>query len=91
MTYRSLYWDDNGARLKNFSGAAKSGAVSVVKIEIEVSHPFRFASLLQDLAEIRRDQDAPENKPASTPAPKRAAARRAIACQPPLLLTHRRD
>jgi len=31
MTYRSIYWTGNEARLKSFSASAKSDARSVVK------------------------------------------------------------
>lgn len=72
-----LYWRSDEARLKSFSTASnKAGAT--IKLELHVTDPLRLGFLLQELAEIQRDQDA---RPARAPA-KAAAA--------PLLLTDRR-
>ena len=88
MIYRSIYWDHREARLKSFTSSSKSGSRSIVKIEIEVSDPFRLGALLQDLEQILREQAADDKT--SAPAPKRASPRRrAIASQPPLMLTYR--
>jgi hypothetical protein len=92
MTYRSIYWDGDQARLKSFSATSKSGSCSVVKIEIEVRDPFRLGSMLQDLEEIHRAQvEAARPSPAAKPK-RDASRRREIPVGPaPLLLTYRED
>lgn len=91
MTFRSIYWDGDEARLRSFSATSKSGATSIIKIEIEVSDPFRLGAILQNLEELRREQNA-TSRPAPTSPPKRTASgRRAINSQTPLMLTYRKD
>ena len=91
MSYRILSWDDEEARLKGFSSSSKSGARSVVKIEIEVQSAYCLGELLRRLEEIHSEQNASHRK--APKAPERANARqRAIASQPgPLLLGYRED
>lgn len=56
--YADIHWRADEARLKTYSAATRAKGGAVVKIEIEVLDPHRLGSLLQDLAEIQRDQDA---------------------------------
>lgn len=92
MTYRSIYWSGNEARLKNFSASSKAGARSVVKIEIEIRDPYRLGSMLQDLDEIMRAQGAAERPPAPAPKPHKSSRREIESKRPlPLLLTYRED
>lgn len=93
MTFRSIYWDDDQARIKGFSATTKSDAVSVVKIEIEVRDPFRLGVLLQELSEIRREQGR-ASRPSAHQDPVRPTSSKSAAkltAQPPLLLTYRED
>lgn len=92
MTFNSIFWNGDEARLKGFSSTSKSGSPMTVKIEIEIKSPYRLGRILEDLEEIYRGQTAADRK-APAPAPTRASSRRrAIGNEPaPLLLTYRRE
>lgn len=83
MTYRSIAWRLEDARLKTYSAATRAKGGAVVKIELEVIDPMRLGMVLQELAEIQRDQDAQPKAPA------RAAGAKTALPAPPLQLTFR--
>lgn len=53
----SLYFNDEHVRVKSYSASTK-GAVSTIRIDVEVTDPMRLGFLLQELAEIQADQKA---------------------------------
>ncbi|ABS69735.1 hypothetical protein Xaut_4514 [Xanthobacter versatilis] len=82
--YAGIHWRADEARLKTYAAATRAKGGAVVKIEIEVLDPSRLGYILQELAEIQRDQDAAAKaavKPARAEAKKLAPA--------PRLLTYR--
>lgn len=83
MTYREISWRSDDARLKTYSAATRAKGGAVVKIEIEVFDPVRLGFMLQDLAEIQRDQDATAKAAARS-----AGAKKSLPA-PPLQLTYR--
>jgi len=93
MTYRSIYWNDNEARLKSFSSTTKSDAASVVKIEISVRDPFRLGMLLEALSEIKRAEAEINCGPLRTNKKQSQPLRttRDISDDRPLLLTYRKE
>ncbi|MFG1463328.1 hypothetical protein V5F77_10530 [Xanthobacter sp. DSM 24535] len=82
MTLRSIYWPGEDGRLKSFSAATQAKGGALVKIEIEVFDPLRLGMLLQDLAEIQRDQKGADK-------PKKAERGAGAIAAPPRLLTYR--
>ena len=62
--HHSIYWSTGEARLKGYSASLSSKRgrardVTVVKVEIEVADPYRLGMLLEQLSEIRADQEPP--------------------------------
>ena len=53
----SLYFNDEHVRVKSYSASTK-GAVSTIRIDVEVTDPMRLGFLLQELAEIQTEQKA---------------------------------
>lgn len=51
-----IYWQGDEARLKSYSAAANSKGDSTVRIELTVTDLLRLELILQNLAEIQRDQ-----------------------------------
>ncbi len=89
--HRSIYWRDKDARLKTYKAETRARGGAVVKIELEVSAPFRLGLILQELAEINRDQGRVEVKATivSDDEPKSASRRVSTNAKGQLLITHR--
>lgn len=79
--YGGIHWNSSEARLKTYSAATRAKGGAVVKIELEVLDPCRLGFMLQELAEIQRDQEVHTKETAKTKTPKVAP--------PPRLLTYR--
>lgn len=65
--YFDIHWRADEARLKTYSAATRAKGGAVVKIEIEVLDPHRLGYLVQELAEIERDQAAAAKAVAKPP------------------------
>lgn len=77
-----IYWPADKARLKTFSATARASGVALIKIEIEVVDPWMLGRLLEELGDIKRQQNATARAEA-------AAAKVAALGPPPLQLTYR--
>lgn len=89
-SFHGITWRGNDARLKTYSTAMKAGS-TLVKIELEVTDPFRLSVIMQSLEEARADQAA-KAKAVQTKAGSRQTARRAVSARPAVpLLTFRGD
>jgi hypothetical protein len=58
-----IFIDAESARLRSF-GSSSRGSTNIVKLELEVSDPYRLGDLLAQLGKFRQDQAAPV-KPAT--------------------------
>ncbi len=57
--YHFFSWGEGEGRLKSVS-MSNRGPNSTVKIELEVTNPFRLGRLIEQLTEIQRAQDRPK-------------------------------
>ncbi len=84
-----LFLNDEHVRLKSYSASTK-GAVSTIRIDVEVTDPLRLGFLLQELAEIQaelKSAKAGKSKPR-----KSAAAEPQLALPSPVLrIAHVRE
>lgn len=69
-----LFLNDEHVRLKSYSASTK-GAVSTIRIDVEVTDPMRLGFLLQELKEIQAELKA------ATAARKKESQRKPIAAQ----------
>ncbi|WP_374631787.1 hypothetical protein [Ferrovibrio sp.] len=90
-SHRSIYWRDNDARLKTYKAETRARGGAVVKIELEVSDPCRLGYLLQELAEIKRDQGRVEVEATIVPddEPQTSARRVSTNARGQMLIAHR--
>lgn len=84
-----LFLNDDHTRLKTYSASTK-GAVSTIRVEIEVTDPMRLGFLLSELAEIVSEQKA--RKAATAKSERKTEKKPQLALAAPLLrLAHRGD
>lgn len=75
-----IHWRRDEARLKSYAAATSAKGGATVRVEIVVTDPMRLGLMLQELAEIQRDQDAAARE---KPRPKKG-----LPPTKPLLLTY---
>ena len=69
----TLFWTPEEVDLRTFSSSSKKtakGLETIVKIELSVKDPFSIASLLRQLDEVSREQEAAKTPPRKAPTPK---------------------
>lgn len=86
-----VYWAPEAAELKTFSSSSKKtakGLETIIKIEISVTDTFTIGSLLRQLDEVSREQEAAKKPLRKEPSPK---SRPLALPAPPLRLTYAGD
>lgn len=89
-SFHGISWRGDQVRLKTYSTAMKAGS-TLVKIELEVTDPFRLSMIVQSLEEARAEQSKKATS-AQTKTKPRQTAQRAVPVRPAVpLLTYRGD
>lgn len=57
-SYRFISWDTDDAALKKYSVATRASGEIVVTIEVRVTDPFRLGTMIEALAEIKKQDEA---------------------------------
>lgn len=69
----TLFWSPEDAELKTFSSSSRKtakGLETIIKIELSVKDPYTIGSVLRQLDEVSKEQEAAKKPPRKQPSPK---------------------